>query len=181
MFARAHGFTPAEVGLKIGLILLFLSPSGVFAGGWLVDRLQKKGHSDAPLLVGILAALISLPFGIAGNLVSNSDLAVALYCPLVFFACLAVACGPTAIQLVTPNEFRGQISAGYLMTLNIVTSLFGATGVGIATDYIFRNEAAVGSSMALMCAICGPLAAALLWYGRKSFRLRVENFAAQQT
>ena len=179
MFGRAHGFTPAEVGLKLGLILLFLSPSGVFAGGWLVDRLQKRGHADAPLLVGILAALVSLPFGIAGNLVSNGDLAVALYCPLVFFACLAVACGPTAIQLVTPNEFRGQISAGYLMSLNIITSLFGATGVGLATDYVFRNEAAVGSSMALMCVICGPLAAAFLWYGRKPFRLRVESIAAQ--
>ena len=112
LFVRVHEFSFAEAGTKLGLVLLFLSPGGVYAGGWLVDVVKKSGRQDAPLLVGILAALTSLPFGIAANLVSDPNLAIALYCPLVFFACLAVACGPTAIQLVTPNEFRGQISAG---------------------------------------------------------------------
>lgn len=180
LFVRVHEFSFAEAGTKLGLVLLFLSPGGVYAGGWLVDVVKKSGRQDAPLLVGISAALTSLPFGIAANLVSDPNLAIALYCPLVFFACLAVACGPTAIQLVTPNEFRGQISAGYLMTINIVTSIFGATGVGIATDYIFRSEQAVGSSMALMCAICAPIAASLLWYCRRPFRARVERLATSE-
>ena len=178
LFVRVHEFSFAEVGTKLGLILLFLSPGGVYTGGWLVDVIQRKGRQDAPLLVGILAAATSLPFGIAANLVSDPNLAVALYCPLVFFACLAVACGPTAIQLVTPNEFRGQISAGYLMTINIVTSIFGATGVGFATDYIFKSEQAVGSSMALMCAVCAPLSVMLLLYCRRPFGARLETAIA---
>ena len=178
MFVRAHGFSQAEAGLTLGIIMLILSPGGVFAGGWLVDRWQRAGYADAPFRVGITASLCSLPFAIAGNIVSDSTLAVALYCPLVFFASLAVACGPTAIQLVTPNGFRAQISAAYLMTLNILTSTLGATAVGFATDYVFKSELAVGKSMALVCGIAGPLAAFLLWSGCRPFRAAVDEEAA---
>lgn len=178
MFIRVHGYTGAEVGLKLGILLLVLSPAGVFGGGWLVDKLQRAGRADAPFLVGILAALGSLPFAIGANLTANATLALALYAPLIFFATLAVACGPTAIQLATPNEYRAQISAAYLMTLNILTALFGATGVGFATDYLFANEMAVGQSMALMCGICCPAAALLLWWGCGPFRERAVTRSA---
>jgi MFS family permease len=172
IFVRYHGLTTSEVGFQLGMILLVFTPLGVYSGGWLVDSLVKAGHSDGSFIVGVIAALGSLPFVIAANTVSDSSLAMALYCPLVFFATLAVACGPTAIQVSTPNEFRAQISAGYLMTLNIITSLFGATGVGFLTDYLFRDELAVGKSVALTCVFCGLCAASLLWYGRPYLRAK---------
>ncbi len=173
MFVRVHAFRQAEVGLKLGLILLVLSPAGIFTGGWLVDVWQRSGRQDAPFLVGIVAALGSLPFAVSANIVGDADLALALYCPFVFFASLAVACGPTAIQLATPNEFRAQISASYLMALNIMTSTFGATGVGFATDYVFRSEQAIGYSIALVIGVCAPAAALLLWFGRSPFRAAI--------
>ena len=77
LFVRVHGYSQPEVGLKLGLILFFLSSGGVLAGGWLADRWQRAGHLDAPLRVGILAALISVPFAVAGNLAANGDVAIA--------------------------------------------------------------------------------------------------------
>jgi len=170
MFVRVHGFTQSEVGYKLGLILIFLSPGGVFAGGWLADYWQRAGHTDAPLRVGILSALVSLPFAVGANLTNSADLAILLYCPMIFFGSLAIACAPTAIQLVTPNQLRAQVSAIYMLALNIITAVLGPTGVGLVTDYVFKDEMAVGASMALVIGICMPLAALLLWLGRTSFR-----------
>ncbi len=170
MFVRVHGFTQSEAGIKLGFILLLMSPAGIFTGGWLVDRWKRAGHADAPMRVGILASLGSLPFALVANTTTDANLALGLHVPFVFFASLAVACGPTAIQLATPNEFRAQISAFYLMTLNILTSTFGATGVGLATDYVFRDEQAIGYSIALVIGVCAPAAALLLWMGRRPFR-----------
>jgi len=170
MFVRVHGFTQAEAGLKLGLMLLVLSPGGIFTGGWLVDAWQRAGRPDAPFRVGIMAALTSLPFAVAANVTADANVALALYGPFVFCASLAVACGPTVVQLAAPNEFRAQISAAYLMALNIITSAFGATGVGFATDYVFRDEQAVGYSIALVIGLCAPAAALLLWLGCRPFR-----------
>jgi len=175
MFVRVHGFSQPEVGLKLGLILFFLSSGGVFAGGWLADLWQRAGHTDAPLRVGILSALASVPFAVAGNLVSNADLAIVLYCPMVFFGSLAIACAPTAIQLATPNQLRAQVSAIYMLSLNIISAVLGPTGVGFITDYVFKDEMAVGASMAVVVGICMPLAALVLWLGRAPFRDAVEQ------
>ncbi|MEZ5512284.1 MAG: MFS transporter [Steroidobacteraceae bacterium] len=170
MFVRAHGLTSSQAGLQLGVILLIFSPAGIFTGGWLVDTWQRAGRSDAPLLVGIVAALTTLPFAIVANTTTDGRLALLLHGPFVFFASLAVACGPTAIQLAVPNEFRAQLSATYLMALNILTAAFGATGVGFATDYVFRDEQAIGYSIALVIGVCAPTAALLLWAGRTPFR-----------
>jgi MFS family permease len=175
MFVRVHGFTQSEVGYKLGLILFFLSSSGVFAGGWLADYWQRAGHIDAPLRVGILSALASVPFAVVANLTSNADLAIALYCPMIFFGSLAIACAPTAIQLATPNQLRAQVSAIYMLALNIISALIGPTGVGLVTDYVFKDEMAVGASMALVVGICMPLAALSLWLGRAEFCKAVEQ------
>lgn len=170
LFVRVHGFSQSEVGYKLGLILFFLSSSGVFAGGWLTDHWQRAGHADAPLRVGILSALASVPFAVVANLTSNADLAIALYCPMIFFGSLAIACAPTAIQLATPNQLRAQVSAIYMLALNIISAILGPTGVGLVTDYVFKDEMAVGASMALVVGICMPLAALSLWLARAPFR-----------
>ncbi len=170
MFVRVHGFSHGEAGLALGLMLLILAPAGVYAGGWLMDILRRTGRVDAPFRIGILSALLCLPFAVAANLVSDGTLAVALYCPFIFTASLAVACGATAIQIVTPNEFRAQISALYLIVLNLLSSTLGATCVGVATHFLFRTDLAVGRSMALVCGLCAPLGALLLAQGCRTFR-----------
>ena len=97
------------------------------------------------------------------------------YSPMVFLGSLAIACAPTALQLATPNQLRAQVSAIYMFSLNIISSILGPTGVGVITDYVFKDEMAVGASMALVVGICMPLAALVLWLGRAPFRDAVEQ------
>jgi MFS family permease len=66
--------------------------------------------------------------------------------------------GPAALQLVTPNNYRGQISAAYLFTFNLIGTGVGPTLVGALTTYVFREDAKIGWAIALNALIFCPLA-----------------------
>jgi MFS family permease len=84
----------------------------------------------------------------------------------VFIVCATIfqgACGfagaaPAALQLITPNNYRGQISAAYLFVFNLIGTGLGPTMVGVYSTYVFRSDAHVGWAIALNAAIMLPLA-----------------------
>jgi hypothetical protein len=95
------------------------------------------------------------------------------FCPFVFCASLSLAVAPAALQVVTPNQMRAQISATWMLFLNIITAGLGPTAVGLITDQIFRDPLDVGNSIALVNVISVPLAALSLSAGLKHFRAAV--------
>lgn len=169
-FGRAFGYSRPEAGLTLGAILVVLSPLGVFTGGWLADRWAARGERDGTLRVGILAALLLLPIGAAATLAPNARLAVILFCPFVFCASLSIAVAPAALQVVTPGALRAQVSAVWMLVLNLVTGFIGAGGVGILNDRLFGTDAGIGYAMALLNGISVPLGALALWRCRADFR-----------
>jgi MFS family permease len=178
LFQRVHGYTPPEAGLNLGAILLVASPLGVLAGGFLADRLQQRGQRDAALRVGIGTALVLLPASLAATLVTDGTTAIALFAPFVFCASLSLAMPPAALQVVTPGPLRAQVSAIWLLVLNLITGLVGALGVGLLNDFLFASDAAIGKSMALLCAVSLPLAALILWRALPAFRAAAAEQAA---
>lgn len=178
-FIRSLGYAPPAAALTLGTILLLLSPAGVYAGGWLADTLQQRGRSDATFLVGIMAALLLVPLSLFSTTVSDPQLAVILFCPFIFCASLSMAMAPAALQVAVPNQMRAQISATWMLVLNIVTAGIGPTAVGFITDFVFADTTAVGKSIALVNTLSVPLAALALWSGLKAFRATVTERAAQ--
>jgi MFS family permease len=176
-FGRVLGYSQPEAGLTLGLILILLSPAGVYFGGWMADALQKRGYVDAPLRVGIGAALMLLPLSFLATTGSSSTLAVIVFCPFIFCASISMAVAPTTLQIVAPNQMRAQISATWMLVMNILTAIIGPTGVGIITQYIFGDDQAVGYSLALVNCVSVPLAALFLWSGLKPFRAAVSDEA----
>ena len=55
-----------------------------------------------------------------------------------------------APQLMTPNQIRGQLSAGYLFVVNLTGIGFVPTATALVTDFVFGDDAKVGWSMALV-------------------------------
>jgi hypothetical protein len=167
---RVLGFSPPQAALTLGSILVVLSPLGVYAGGWLADMFQQRGYRDGTLRVGLLAAVLLVPLCALATTISTPAVVVALFCPLVFVASLSMAVAPAALQVITPNQMRAQISATWMLVLNLVTAGLGPTAVGLITDAVFGDPLAVGSSMALVNCICVPLGALALWSALRPFR-----------
>jgi len=177
-FARVLGYTRPEAGLTLGLILIVLSPAGVYFGGWLVDTLQKRGYSDATFRVGIGAGLILLPLSFLSTTIADARITVALFCPFIFCASISMAVAPAALQMVVPNQMRAQISATWMLVLNLVTAGLGPTAVGFISAIIFADDMKVGSAIALVNCISVPIAALALWTGLKSYRAAVAERSA---
>jgi len=169
-FTRVLAFTPPQAALRLGGVLVILSPLGVYAGGWLADYLQRRGYPDAPLRVALLAAAGMWPLSAVATTMTDPSLALALAGPFVFFASLSMAMAPAALQLVAPNQMRAQISATWMLVLNLVTAGAGPTAVGAITDFVFGNPLAVGKSMALVNCLSVPLGAIALWLALAPFR-----------
>ena len=162
---RVHEVTIAESGRVLGLILFFLSSSGVLFGGWLVDYLKSKNYQDSFFRVGLMAAVLPVPFSLFVSSLTNLDTTIALLCPFVFFASMPLAIGPIVLQIISPNQLRAQMAAIYMLFMNLLTAAIATTGVGFITDYLLNNDLAVGQSITIVNLISAPLAFISLAYG----------------
>lgn len=172
---RYFHFSAGEAGVSLGVLALVFGASGMIAGGWLVDRFKSRGAEDAPMRVGLIAALGALPFAVSATLVPNSALALVMLGPLLFFVSCGIGAAPTGIQLLTPNQYRAQISALYMLILNLIATGCGPALTALATDFIFADEKAVGASMAMVNGIAICLSCAIFFKGMGAF-----SQAAQQ-
>jgi len=171
---RVHDYTRAETGLTLGLILLIFSPTGIYFGGWLIDQLQKRGYADATFRVGLVSALLLLPLGFFSTTTADTNITIALLCPFVFCASIPIVAAPTTLQILAPNQMRAQLSAGWMLALNIISTAAGPTLVGFITEYILQDNMAVGTSIAIVCCVSIPVAGLLLWTALRPFRSALE-------
>ena len=170
---RSFGMTVGQSGPAIGAIVLTFGTAGIIAGGWLTDRWSRHGLSDAGMRVGAVAGFGCLPFALLLPIMSSSTSTLLAYCPVILFSTMGFGAAAAALQQVTPNRMRGLTSAIYLFFVNLVGIGLGPTLTALITDYVFRDESAVGFSIAAMAAGFGLIAAIILWRGLEPFRVEV--------
>ena len=162
---RIHGLSIGESGKILGLILFFLSSSGVFFGGWLIDFLKRRNYKDSFFRVGLIAAILPVPFTLFVSSISDLNATIILLCPFVFLVSMPLAIGPIVLQIISPNQLRAQTGAIYMLFMNLLTAAIATTGIGIITDYIFENPLEVGQSIMIVNVISAPLAFMALSFG----------------
>ena len=164
VFIRNYGWTPAEIGFWFGLLYLVCGTAGVISAGYLSDRLTAKGFKDAPLRVAAFGFVGFTIFGGLAPIMSTPELALLLLAPAVFMVTLPYPLAATSIQLIVSNRIRGQVSALYLVFVNLIGLMVGPMLVGFLTDTVFGNPADVRYSLAAINLGCGPLAFCVLYY-----------------
>ncbi len=167
---RVLGHSRTEAGFILGTMLLVLAPAAVYCGGWLIDRLRSRGREGAPFIVSIGAAIALVPLSLFATTSASNSLALALLGPLIFCGCISQVAAPAVIQVMVPNEMRAQISAIWMLVMNLVATIFGPTMVGFVTVYVLGDDMAVGQSIAIVNVVSVPVAALILWMGLKRFR-----------
>lgn len=171
-FIRTFGWKASDVGIIYGLIVMVFGCLGILFGGWLTDRWQKQGKSDAAMRVGILAACVA----IIGNvyLIANTGtLAAILMVPSIFALGMPFGAAPAAIVAIVPNQMRGQTAAVYLFIVNLIGLGVGPTAVALVTDYVFADDLALKYSLLIVGTVANIAAILLLGAGLKSYRQTV--------
>ncbi len=151
-FVRNHGWTLPHVGLVIGSALL-----------------RARGDMGAGLKLGILSATVLLPTGLLLPFVS-ANIATVLVCLFILAGSLPYGAAAAALQEITPNQLRGQISAVYLFGINAAGIGFGPTFVAFLSQRLFHSDQALGLALAVTTAIAAPLGICLLALGLAPYR-----------
>ena len=97
----------------------------------------------------------------------------------IFLTGIPSGLGPAALQSITPNEMRGQITAIAFLVLALVATTLGNTLVGLLTDYVFVDPKAVRSSAVIVAIFASILGIISLRLGLRAYeRTAEENRAA---
>jgi MFS family permease len=168
-FIRHFNWEIKRAGLVYGLMTIIFSCLGLFLTGRIADYLRSRGYASAAMLVGRWLAVLSIPAAVLLYTAPSAIWAMIWLAPVCALGAAPWGIAPAAIQQMMPREMRGQASAVYLFTINIIGLGIGPTSVAVCTQYVFGNDKAVQYSLLIVTVVACALAAILLHAGTKSF------------
>lgn len=173
-YERTYGWSPERIGVTAGTVNLIAAPLGLLISVWLTERLSRT-HDDANLRVPLIAYAVSLPFMIAAPLMPTAPLALA--CNAVGGAASQMATPPimAALQCVTPNRMRAQVSSLFFMMFGGFTTMIGPVFVGAITDYVLRDESRLRYAICASGVVTLPLALLVLRVALKPYRRAITD------
>lgn len=174
-FIRVHGWSPGEVGSRFGLVVMIFGTIGVVGAGWVADYIRQRGYVDANMRTIMMVAAFMIVLGPPAYFITDTWLSLYLMIPATLMWSMSFGIGPAALQTITPNQIRAQVSALYQFVINLIGLTLGPTSVALFTDYIFVGDQYVGHSIALMIAMMSPIAVILLGLGLKHYRDSAER------
>ena len=148
-FQRIHGWSAGQAGRALGVLVLCFGCLGMYVGGLLCDRWLRQGVAEGPLKVATLSAIGAGAFLGAAMLMSNPYVALALMAPGLFFQAMPIGTVYAGVQLIFPNQIRGQASALFMFVLNLGGIGLSPLLPGLLNDYLFKNERMVGPSVSI--------------------------------
>jgi MFS family permease len=173
---RTYGWNEAQIGRWLGLVFLVGSIIGAVLGTLFVEWLSKR-YRDANVRASTILFAAAAPFSILAPLMPSGGLA--LVCHGVAVACGLASSVPqnSAIQRITPNEMRGQVTAIYLFMF-IVFGALGSQLIGTITQRVFQSDALLWKTIVLTASVLMPLAAFAISRGIKPYGREVARLEA---
>ena len=170
LFIRTWGWESSTIGLLYGVIMFVLGTAGVYAGGYCADWLEKRGRKDAILRAAAYAGVAAVPCAVATPLMPTGELALAGLAVTSFLLAFPQGLPAAALQVITPNPLRAQMTALYFLVGNLIAMGFGPTLVALVTDYGFGDPADLRYSMAVVSGTMIPLGTLLAFLSLKPYR-----------
>jgi MFS family permease len=173
---RTYEWNEARIGTWLGLVFLISSLIGAAFGTIFVEWLSKR-YKDAHVRASTILFAAAAPFQIMAPLMPSGELS--LLCLGGALICGIASAVPqnAAIQRITPNEMRGQITAVYLFMF-IVFGALGSQLIGSITQRVFKSDADLWKTIALTASVLMPLAALAISRGIRPYGREVERLEA---
>lgn len=178
-YSRTYGWEPAQIGFYQGMLYLGLAVPGLLGAIWFNDFFRKRGHADTNMRVMAIGLTVAIPFMIAGPLMPSPWLALVLLAVGPAVMLISAPSLNTALQIITPNAMRGQMTAIYLFIVLAASRGIGPTWLAFLTQHVFGDEALLRYAIAVSAAILFPATAICYWLGLKPYRKRILAMRAE--
>ena len=164
-YSRVHGVSLTEVSFYLAALYGVGGAVGIYVGGWLADRLARRGMSWQ-LLVPAIAILIMMPLAMLQYLVASPALSVVigvLPSALVVFYLAPIVAVP---MLVVGPHMRAFASAVMTVTFNLVGLGLGPLATGVISDAFIKHFGMADDSLryALIVVLLPSLLSSLLFW-----------------
>lgn len=169
-FLRVYGWRAGQTGKTLAFIFVVFACTGMYVGGWLSDRWQRRGMVDARLKVGLISAAGILIFLAPSTMMPSIAGTLAMFAPGIFFMAFAMGSTVAALQVIFPNQVRGQVGALFLLVLNIGGLSVGPLLPGFLDDHVFHDAKMIGTSLSITVALSAALMAILLGWAQRHYR-----------
>lgn len=146
---RVHKLSTSDSGELLGMAMLFVAPIGAIIGGMLGDKYRTNhriGGRIKSIILSITVVMICFIF-----LCFNWSKEM-MYLPLMalcFVMGMPVAITAAAVQEIASSNIRSFAPAFLLMLQNLIGMSLGPAIVAALTQYLFKNEIFVGTSIAI--------------------------------
>ena len=144
VFSRTWGMDTPEFAQIKAVVTLVCAPATVFAAGALSDYLVRRGRDNAPLVIAVAGAFLFAPTGFLISLMPGTVSAFAVMGLSLIGIATTTSTGLTALLMITPAQFRGQISAVYYMAISITGLTLGPSTVGWLSDWFNEGTGIAG-------------------------------------
>lgn len=166
---RTYAMPVPEAGLWFGAATALCGAAGLLLGGWMADRMYRRGLRDAHLRVIRLNAVILAPLFIGMALAPSRELALGLMILGMLLGTIHGGVAGAGLQLIAPNRLRARTVALYFLVANLIGLGLGPTAIALVTDVVFGDDAALRYGIAIVTAAALPVAAVILTVGLKPF------------
>ncbi|HEY0802857.1 MAG TPA: MFS transporter [Steroidobacteraceae bacterium] len=177
---RAYGVSAGQVGKVMGVSTIVMNSTGMLLAGILCDRLTLRGRKDAPIVVALISACGIASFSCLPPFMPTVPLIwVAIFVSGITFNAYN-GVGPMAVNQVTPNQYRAQVSAVYLFVVNALGIGVGPWLVPFINDHVFHDPVKMRYSLVLVVFCSAITAITLLLIVRPIYRQKQTEAAHWQ-
>ncbi|ALC14124.1 MFS transporter [Sphingopyxis sp. 113P3] len=155
--SRQFDWHPAQYGPALSVISL-LGAGSMIVKGMIVDWLYGRGIRDAHLRFFTWLLAATTPLGAVAFFIRDPWVFLVVYAIMQVVALQFVVFMGATLQLLVPPELRGQITGLFLGFFTLLGLGAGPTFTALLTDYLFRDEAKLGYSLAVTTCLTIPLA-----------------------
>ncbi len=158
----------AQVGAISGGILLFGGLAGVWAGGWLGDRLGRA-RPGAYALVPAAGFTAAVPLYALALSTPALWLAIPLLALASALALMWLAPVTAAVQRLVPSPLRATAAAVFLLANSLIGQGLGSFAFGLLSDGLTARYGAAALKMSLLIGLClYPVAALLMAFAARA-------------
>lgn len=175
---RTYAMPIPEAGLWFGAATAVCGAAGLMLGGWMADRLYRRGFKDAHLRVIRLNAGVLLVTLTGMALAPTAGIALALMILTMLLGTIHGGVAGAALQMVSPNRLRARIVALYFLVANLIGLGCGPTAMALVTDRVFGEDAGLRYAIAIVTALAMPVSILILSLGLKPFARAVREAEA---